>query len=74
MNSGPFKEKDVTEAIAKAMNRRYQKLLSKGMTSNKAYSRVPRELENTLNRLMKDYVFPEEMGSEGRLDLDEDGE
>lgn len=70
----PFRSKDVNDAISKAMNRRYAKLISKGMPPQKALVRVPRELENTLNRLMKDYVFPAEMGSEARLDLDEDGE
>jgi len=69
-----FGTKEIIEAIDAAMTRRFEILIKHGMEPIKARQRVLKELEKSLNRLMKDFVFPEEMGSEARLDLDEDGE
>lgn len=70
-----FGTREVIDSIAAAMDRRYEILVKHGMAPQKALRRVPRELEKSLNRLMKDFVFPEEMSSECKLDdLDEDGE
>jgi hypothetical protein len=70
-----FTKDDVIGSIIKAMMRRYEILVKHGMEPYRAQQRVPRELEKSLNRLMKDFVFPEELSSECKLDdLDEDGE
>jgi len=64
----PFTPYDINTAILASMEKRYAKLTKKGLSHQKAHSRVTRELSETIYDGLKNAVLDEDKMSETRLD------